>query len=59
MIDDILSLVRTPGCGRLRELMDRVAASDLTSLEVLALVAVMEAGDQRVNGPIAPVLQLV
>jgi hypothetical protein len=32
---------------------------DLTTLEVLAILAVLESADQRVNGAIAPVLRLV
>jgi hypothetical protein len=59
MTDDILSLVRQPTFARLHELMDRVPPDDMTTLEVLALVVVLEAADQRVNAPTAPVFQLI
>jgi hypothetical protein len=59
MVDDILWVVRSPGVARVCELMERVPLRDLTTLEILALVVVLEAADQRVNAPAAPVLQLI
>jgi hypothetical protein len=44
--------------ARLGELASRVCIDDLTTLEALAVVAVMESADQRVNAPPAPVLRL-
>jgi hypothetical protein len=40
---------------RLHLLMDRVKPADLTPQEILALVAVFESADQRVNARTAPV----
>jgi hypothetical protein len=40
-------------------LIDRVKPADLTTEEILALVAVLESVDQRVNAHTAPVLQLI
>jgi hypothetical protein len=59
LVDDVLSVVRQPAFARLRELMDRVHAVDMTTQELLALITVLEAADQRVNAPTAPVLQLI
>lgn len=58
-IDDMLYLVRQPAFARLHELMDRVPPGDMTTQEILALIAVLESADQRVNAPSAPVLQLI
>ena len=58
MIDDILPFMRCPAMARLRELMEQVPPAELTTTEVLAIVAVLESADQRVNAPCAPVLQL-
>ena len=41
------------------QLMAQVKLVDLTPQEVLALVAVLESADQRVNASVAPVLQLL
>ena len=38
--------------------MDRILPTELTAAEVLAIVAVLEAADQRVNAPTAPVLHI-
>jgi hypothetical protein len=59
MVNDMLSLVRQPALVRLNELMDRVRAVDLTTPEILAMVAVLESADERVNAHPAPVLELV
>jgi hypothetical protein len=40
------------------ELASRVCIDDLTTLEALAVVAVMESADQSVNAPPAPALRL-
>jgi hypothetical protein len=39
--------------------MNRIKLADLTTPEVLALVAIFEAADQRVNAPTAPVFDLM
>jgi hypothetical protein len=59
MIDDVLSVVRRPAFARQLELMDRVPPGDLTPLEVMALLAILESADQRVNARTAPVFELV
>lgn len=59
MCDELLDVVRHPAMARLNELMGRVRIADMTTQEVLALIAVVELVDQRVNARIAPVLQLV
>jgi hypothetical protein len=59
MVNDMLSLVRQPALVRLNELMDRVRAVDLTTPEILAMVAVLESADERVNAHPAPVLERV
>lgn len=59
IVDDLLDVVRRPAVHRMRELMERLPPTALSSLEVLAIVAVLEAADQRVNAPSAPVLHLV
>jgi hypothetical protein len=56
---DVLAFVRWSTANRVRLLMDRVKLVDLTTQEILALVAVFESADQRVNAPTAPVLQLM
>jgi hypothetical protein len=58
-LPDVLAVVRQPAVKRLRSLMDRVKPADLTTQEILALLAVLEPVDQRVNARIAPVLQLI
>jgi hypothetical protein len=57
-VDDLLWYARQQAIARLRELMVRSSPDELTTLEVLAMLAVMESADQRVNAPTAPVLQL-
>jgi hypothetical protein len=59
MMNDILAVVRWPAADRLGLLMDRVKPPDLTTQEILALAAVFESADQRVNAHTAPVLQLI
>jgi hypothetical protein len=57
-MDRALWGARSLGIARVRELMTRVAPDDLTTIEVLTLVAVLEAADTRVNTPDAPVIKL-
>jgi hypothetical protein len=59
VVDKLLSVVRPEAIYRVCELMERITPDDLTALEVLAIVAVLESADQRVNAPTAPVLQLI
>ena len=59
IVDDMLSVVRRPAFARLHELMDRVPPGDMSTSEILALIAVLESADQRVNAPSAPVLHLI
>jgi hypothetical protein len=59
MCDELLDVVRHPAMARLDELMGRVHVRDMTTQEVLAMVALLESADQRVNARVAPVLQLV
>jgi hypothetical protein len=56
-LDIALQISHLPAMGRLRALMSRVNVADLTPLEVLAMLAVLEAVDARVNGPTATVLR--
>ena len=58
-LHDMLACVRLLAVERLLELMTRVKVADLTPQEVLALVAVLESADHRVNAGTAPVLQLM
>jgi hypothetical protein len=44
-------------CG-VHDLTNRIALSDLTDLELLALIALLEPADERVNRQTAPVLKL-
>ncbi|MDT5119294.1 MAG: hypothetical protein QOE30_5033 [Mycobacterium sp.] len=59
LVEELLSIARRPAYARLHELMDRVHVVDMTTQEILALVAVLESADQRVNAHTAPVLQLI
>jgi hypothetical protein len=59
MCDELLDMVHLPAVARMRDLTKRVKAVDMTPLEVLAIVAVLESADQRLNAPTAPVLQLL
>jgi hypothetical protein len=55
--DDVLSAVRWPAIvTRLHELSKRVTPADMTPQEVLAIAAVLESVDRRVNARTAPVL---
>jgi hypothetical protein len=55
----VLDFVRGPATDRMHLLMNRLKPAALTTQEILALVAVFESADQRVNAPTAPVLQLI
>ena len=57
-LHDILALAHWPATERLRELMNRVKIADLSVPEVLSLVAIFEAADQRKGTRSAPVLRL-
>ena len=54
-----LAFVRLPAVDELLALMRRVNVADLTTPEVVALVAVFSAAEQRVNAGTAPVLAFV
>jgi hypothetical protein len=54
-----LASIRLPAVEQLLELMARVKVAELTTPEVLGLVAVFEAAEQRVNAAAAPVLALI
>jgi hypothetical protein len=56
---DILALAHWPATERLIELMNRVKIADLSVPEVLSLVAIFEAADQRKGTGAAPVLALI
>jgi hypothetical protein len=49
---------RRQAINRVAELSERVHISDLTTLEILAMLAVLEPADERVNARPAPVLRL-
>jgi hypothetical protein len=55
-LHDMLACVRLAAVERLLELMQRVKMADLTTQEVLALVAVFESADQRIGAGTAPLL---
>ena len=50
---------RQQAAQRVADLTDRVGIDDLTTLEMLALIAFLEQADERVNGRSAVVLELV
>jgi hypothetical protein len=54
-----LWMMRQPALDRLYEIMNRLTPPNLTTLEILALLTVLEPADQRVNAQTAPVLKLV
>ena len=58
-LDAALSFARLRAVDELLSLMRRVNVADLTTPEVVALVAVFSAADQRVNPCTAPVLALI
>jgi hypothetical protein len=58
-LDGILAFSRGPAIDRLLLLMGRVKIRDLTMPEILALVAIFEASDQRVNAGCARVFTLI
>ena len=58
-LPDVLAGVRLPAVDELLSLMRHVNVADLTTPEVVALVAVFSAADQRVNASAAPVLALI
>ena len=45
--------------NRLLEIGEVVGTEDLTTLEILAVIAVLEQAEARVNGHTAPVLKLI
>jgi hypothetical protein len=55
---DFLALAHWPATERLRDLMNKVKIADLSVAEVVALVAIFEAADQRKGRGSAPVLRL-
>jgi hypothetical protein len=57
-LHDFLALAHWPATERLRELMNRVKIAELSVQEVLGLVAIFEAADQRKGTHSAPVLRL-
>jgi hypothetical protein len=57
-LHDFLALAHWPATERLRDLMNRVKIADLSVTEVVALVAIFEAADQRKGTRSAPVLRL-
>jgi hypothetical protein len=57
-LHDILALAHWPATERLIELMNRVKIADLSVPEVLSLVAIFEAADQRKGTHSAQVLRL-
>jgi hypothetical protein len=57
-VDDLLWYAREQAIYRLCEILGRLTPEGLTTLEVLAMLAVVESADQRVNTPAAPVLHL-
>jgi hypothetical protein len=58
-LDAALSFARLRAVDELLSLMRRVNVADLTTPEVVALVAVFSAADQRVDARAARVLALV
>ena len=58
-LDAALAYARLRAVDELLSLMCRVNVADLTTPEVVALVAVFSAADQRVDARTAPVLALV
>jgi hypothetical protein len=58
-LDAALNFARLRAVDELLSLMRRVNVADLTTPEVVALVAVFSAADQRVDARTAPVLALV
>jgi len=57
-INEFLAIVHWPAIDRALALMNRIKLADLTTPEVLALVAIFEAADRRVSRGAAPVLHL-
>jgi hypothetical protein len=58
-LNEFLAIVHRPAIDRALAIMNRIKLADLTTPEVLALVAIFEAADQRVNAPTAPVFHLM
>jgi hypothetical protein len=58
-LDRHLSALHAQAANRLAELTERIGIEDLTALELLAFLAVLESADKRLHAPSAPVLQLV
>jgi hypothetical protein len=58
-LNDYLASVHWPAIDRALALMNRIKLTDLTTPEILGLVAIFEAADRRVNADTAPVLALI
>jgi hypothetical protein len=58
-LDVALTLAHGPALGRVRELMRQVKPADLSPQEILALLAILEAANQRIGTHTASVLRLV
>jgi hypothetical protein len=57
-LHDFLAPVRLSAVEQLIDLMNRVKVADLTTPEVLGLMAVFECADARINAGMAPELVL-
>ena len=57
-INEFLAIVHWPAVDRALALMNRIKLADLTTPEVLGLIAIFEAADRRVSRRAAPVLRL-
>ena len=58
-LNEFLAIVHGPAIDRALAIMNRIKLADLTTPEVLGLVAVFEVVDQRENAGTAPVLALI
>jgi hypothetical protein len=58
-LEAALAFVRAPAVDRLLALMQRVRVFDLTTPEVLSIVAVFDAAEARMGTGSAPVLSLI
>ncbi|AYE95839.1 hypothetical protein C0J29_14520 [Mycobacterium paragordonae] len=59
MSEGVLSTLHPSAIDRLSDLTERIFLSDLTTLEALGILAILEVTDQRVNAAAAPVLRLM
>ena len=58
-LNDYLASVHWPAIDRALALMNRIKLADLTTPEILGLIAIFEAADRRrVNGAAAPTLRI-